>query len=382
MNFQPLKEFLDTYIPMLGIPGSDTVIYKDHEEIFRYCSGFDSLKKLTPVRRDALYNLYSCTKIATCTSIMQLVERGEILVTDPVYAYIPEYKDLTVNVFENGVLVGTRRAEKPMLIRHLLTMSAGLDYNRDRRSVTETQKNTGGRCPTLDFIRALASDPLNYEPGEGYSYSLAHDILGGIIEVVSGDTLGGYMKKNIFEPLGMKDTGFCISEENRHRLATQYDYDTEKGVPVEIPSDSNILRFGTEYESGGAGLISSVDDYILLMDALAHLGIGKNGNRILSSYAVNLMRENALRSDQLAVFANGYTAGYGYGYGVRVKMSGTEGGNIVPTGTFGWDGAKLCLAMADPASKVAVFHAEHMGAFHHLLIPRLRNVIYFCLDEV
>lgn len=381
MNFQPLKDFLDTYIPMLGIPGSDTVIYKDHEEIFRYSSGFDSLKNFTPVRRDALYNLYSCTKIATCTAIMQLIERGEILVTDPVFAYIPEYKDLTVKVFENGKEVGVKRAEKPMLIRHLLTMSAGLDYNRDRTSISKTKKNTGGRCPTLDIVRALASDPLNYEPGEGYSYSLAHDILGGIIEVVSGVTLGKYMEDNIFDPLGMKDTGFRVNPENKHRLAAQYDYDAEKGVPVEIPSDSNVLRFGTEYESGGAGLISSVDDYILLMDALAHLGIGKNGNRILSSYAVNLMRENALRPDQIAKFQNSYIKGYGYGYGVRVKMSGTECGNIVPEGTFGWDGAKLCLAMADPQNRVAIFHAEHMGAFHHVLIPRLRNVIYSCLDE-
>ena len=152
-------------------------------------------------------------------------------------------------------------------------------------------------------------------------------------------------------------------------------------MPVEIPSDSNILRFGTEYESGGAGLISSVDDYVLLMDALAHLGVGKSGNRILSSFAVNLMRENALRPDQLAVLANGYIKGYGYGYGVRAKISGTESGNLVPEGTFGWDGAKLCLAMADPKNKIAVFHAEHMGAFHHILIPRLRNVIYSCLDE-
>lgn len=382
MNFEPLKSFLDTYIPMLGIPGSDTVIYKNHEEIFRYSSGFDSLKNMTPVRRDALYNLYSCTKIATCTSIMQLIERGEILVTDPVYAYIPEYRDLTVKVFENGKEVGVKKAEKPMLIRHLLTMSAGLDYNRDRRSVTETQKNTGGRCPTLDFVRALAKDPLNYEPGEGYSYSLAHDILGGIIEVVSDKTLGEYMKDNIFDPLGMKDTSFSVAEEKKWRLAAQYDYDTEQGIPIEIPSDSNILRFGTEYESGGAGLVSSVDDYILLMDALAHLGVGKNGSRILSSHAVNLMRENALRPDQLSKFANSYTTGYGYGYGVRVKMGGTASGNLVPNGTFGWDGAKLCLAMADPQNKIAVFHAEHMGAFHHILIPRLRNVIYSCLDEV
>ena len=96
MNFQPLKDFMDNYLSMLGVPGSDIVIYKNHEELFRYQSGFDSLKEGTPVRPDALYHMYSCTKVATCVAATQLIERGEILASDPVYAYFPEYADINV----------------------------------------------------------------------------------------------------------------------------------------------------------------------------------------------------------------------------------------------------------------------------------------------
>ena len=105
MNFQPLKDFLDYYLPMLGVPGSDTIIYKDHKEIFRYQSGFDSLRFRSPVRPDALYNIYSCTKVATVVAIMQLVERGEILVTDPLYAFIPEFRDARVAVKDRKSVV-------------------------------------------------------------------------------------------------------------------------------------------------------------------------------------------------------------------------------------------------------------------------------------
>ena len=98
MKFQPLRDFMDFYLPMIGVPGSDLVIYKDHDEIFRYQSGFDNLNYRTPVRTDALYNLYSCTKVATCVAATQLIERGEILATDPVYAYFPEYKNIKIRV--------------------------------------------------------------------------------------------------------------------------------------------------------------------------------------------------------------------------------------------------------------------------------------------
>ena len=380
MNFNKLRDFLDYYLPMLGVPGSDTVIYKDHEEIFRHSSGFDNIKYRTPIRQNALYNLYSCTKVATAVAAMQLIENGEILINDPVGAYFPEYKYLTVEKKINGK-TEIVEAKKPMLIKHLFSMTSGLDYNLNRPSIKKVYENTEGKCPTLDVIRALASDPLIAEPGEHYKYSLSHDVLGGLIELISGMKLGDYMKKNIFDPLGMKDTTFDITRDNYNRLATQYKYDLATRTPEEIAKDSNQYRFGTEYQSGGAGLVSTVDDYILLADALANLGMGKSGERILSKNTVELMRTGLLPPSAQYEYEETYHIGFNYCFGVRAMREPALQGTLIPKGAFGWDGAKLSIITADPENRIAIFHAEHMGGLHRIVIPRFHNVAYSCLCE-
>ncbi len=377
MNFNKLKDFLDYYLPMLGVPGSDTVVFKDHEEIFRYKSGFDNLRTRTPVRKDAIYNLYSCTKIATCVAALQLIERGEMLVTDPVHIYFPEYKNLTVS---NGT-ASPAKANSPMLIKHLFSMTSGLDYNTNRASISHVKIASAGKCPTLDIVRALPQDPLLFNPGECYNYGLSHDVLGGLVELISGMRLSEYMKKNIFDPLGMKDTGFYIEEKNLGRLASQYTYDSVGRCAIEIPALNNDFRFGSEYESGGAGLYSTVDDFILLMDALANGGVGKNGNRILSSRSIDLMCSPLLTAEQLKQFAVLHNTGYEYGYGVRVMRDPAAAGSLVHKGTFGWDGMRMCVAASDPEERIAIFHAEHIDSMNSIVLPRLMNVIYSCIDE-
>ena len=380
MNFEPLKEFLDVCLPSLSIPGSDTVIYKDHEEVFRYQSGFDSLAERTPVRPDALYHMYSVTKVSTCVAATQLIERGEILVTDPISAYFPEFRHMGVKVKREDGRTEVVDAKNPILIKHLLTMTAGMDYNLSRPAINRVRAATAGRCPTLDIVRALAEEPLCFEPGTDYGYSLCLDVIGGLVELVSGKSLGDYMKDNIFDPLGMCDTTFRYptTESGIARMATQYKY--EGGKAVEIPKDSNQFVFGSEYDSGGAGLISSVDDQILLADALTNMGMGKSGNRILSSYGVNLMRTNNLHGRAHDTFNVKHLTGYGYGYGVRTNLYPEQAGNLMPVGEFGWDGARLSYLSACPENGVAIFHAEHMGSLHATVIPRLRNIIYHCLD--
>ena len=381
MNFGPLKEFLDTCLPMLGIPGSDTVIYKGREEVFRYQSGYDSTAEKTPVRPDALYHMYSVTKVSTCVAATQLIERGEIMITDPVSAYFPEYKNINVRVKNPDGTEEIRPAKNQLLIKHLLSMTGGLDYNLNRPGIRRVKAETGGKAPTLDIVRALAEDPFNFEPGTNYQYSLCLDIIGGIIELVSGKRLSEYMKENIFEPLGMKNTSFGLTDSKLERLATQYLYDSETKSAKEVSKDYNPFVFGTEYDSGGAGLISCVDDQILLADALTHLGVGKNGNRILSSYATNLMRTNILDDVQYKSFNKmSQVKGYGYGYGVRTNLHPEECGNLMPVGEFGWDGARLSYISSCPESGISIFHAEHMGTFHSTVIPRLRNIIYSCMD--
>jgi CubicO group peptidase (beta-lactamase class C family) len=381
MNFDRLKDFLDYYLPMLGVPGSDTVIYKDHEEIFRHQSGFDNLKYRTPVRPDAVYNIYSCTKIVTCVAALQLIDRGEILITDPLHVYFREFKDLQVARKGSDGKVRVEKAKRPILIRDLFSMTSGLDYNIRRSGIERVIKETDGKCPTLTLVRTLADDPLSADPGERYIYGLSHDVLGGIIELISGMKLGDYMKKNIFDPLGMKDTTFEITPQIYARLACQYDYDSVGRCPYEIPKDSNIMRFGSEYQSGGAGLLSTVDDFILLTDALANGGVGKRGARILSSASVRLLSSPSLNPEQLSQFEYAHNVGNDYGLGVRVMRDPAKAGSLLPRGAFGWDGKKMCLSISDPENRIAIFHAESVDSMNSIVIPRLSNVIYSCFDD-
>lgn len=382
MNFEPLKDFLDNCLSMLGVPGSDTVIYKGRNEIFRYQSGYENLERRTPTDPYALYHMYSVTKVATAVSAAQLIERGEIMITDPVSAYFPDYKNLTVKVVNSDGSEEIRPAKTPLLIKHLLSMSGGFNYDLNREGIKRVKAETGGKCPTLDIVRVLAEEPLMFDPGTDYKYSLCLDIMGGIIELVSGKRLSEYMKDNIFSPLGMRNTSFGLTDSKLERLATQYLYDDSLKGPREVAKNYNPFVFGSEYDSGGAGLISTVEDQIIFADALTHLGLGRNGNRILSPYTVNLMRTNILNEvQQKSFFGHGNQAlGYGYGWGVRTNMNPEMSGNLMPKGEFGWDGARLSYFSACPESGISIFHAEHMGKFHGTVIPRLRNVIYSCLD--
>ena len=382
MNFQPLKDFMDGYIPMLGVPGTDIIIYKDHEEVFRYQSGYDDIEKGTPVRPDALYYMYSCTKVATSVAATQLIERGEILASDPIYAYFPEFANIRVRHVNSDGRVEIKPAKNVLKIEHLLTMTGGLDYNLNRPGIKRVIERTGGKAPTLDVVRALAEDPFDFEPGTRYQYSLCLDVIGGLIELVSGMPLGDYFKENIFEPLGMDETSFDINEDKLSRLATQYQFNPLTGVREVLPKTRNDFIFGTKYQSGGAGLISSVKDQILFADALTNYGVGKNGNRILSKAGVELMSANHLPSEIINDFVKGtigQAIGYGYGYGVRTNLYPAMGGNLSPVGEFGWDGARGSYFSCDPKNKIAFFYAEHMGGLHSVILPRLRNLVYSCL---
>ena len=141
------------------------------------------------------------------------------------------------------------------------------------------------------------------------------------------------------------------------------------------------MRFGSEYQSGGAGLLSTVDDFVLLTDALANGGVGKNGNRILSSASVKLLSSSSLNADQLSYFEYSHNMGYDYGLGVRVMRDPAKAGSLMPKGAFGWDGKKMCLSISDPKNKIAIFHAESVDGMNAIVIPRLLNVIYSCFDD-
>lgn len=370
MNFTPLQDFLDQ-ITKWRIVGADLLIYIKNKPVFRYSSGYSDLENKIPVNQQALYNLYSATKIITCTAALKLFEQGRFSMSDPLSKYIPEFKEMYL---KNG-----KKVQNPITIEHLFTMTAGFGFNIHCPSIMSVRKDTGGKCPTMDIVKALSKEPLLFEPGTTWAYGLCHDVLGGVIEVISGKKFEDYLKENIFIPLGMNNTTFHLTDNNREKMCKQYLYDEQTGKHKEI-SLINTFKFGTEYESGGAGIISSVDDYILLASALANQGVAPNGVKILSPDTIELMRTNMLNEKQLIDFNWPHLKGYGYGYGVRTMLSPETAHSLSHVGEFGWGGAAGAHVLIDPENSMAVYYAQHMLCDQQEYVhPRLRNKIYECL---
>jgi len=336
-------------------------------------AGYSDLEKTKPITADNTYWLYSTSKVITCTAVMQLVERGVIGLDDPVYEYLPEYKNLTV---KSGTDI--KRAENTMTIRHLLTMQSGLNYNIYAPSIKKVLEETNGQATTRQIIDALAKEPLDFEPGTRFQYSLSHDVLGAVIEVASGQQFGTYLDEHIFKPLGMKNTGFVLTQERKAKMAAQYAYNEANKGPVPV-SLENVFILSPKFESGGGGLISTVDDYILFLDAMCNGGVSSDGYRLLSMESIDLMRTDQLHEDSKKDFAMFGKIGYSYGLGVRTLVDKEISGAKSPLGEFGWDGAAGAYAMIDVENHLAVFYAQHVlgcGYVYSEIHPKIRDLTY------
>lgn len=377
MDFTPLSRFIDS-LTSWRIPWAEAMVLHRNEKVFHYRSGYVDLENKTPVHDRQIFNLYSLTKIMTCTAALQLVEKGALLLNDPLSAYLPEYAEMTVrHTLPNGQ-VTLDKAKRPITVRDLFTMTAGFSYDLEAPSIREAVKRTDGRVPTREFAKALAKEPLLFEPGTRWNYSLCHDVLAALVEVVDGRRFGSYVHDEITGPLGMQDTGFDLPEEKMQRLAPQYEYSDTLGKLVR--KDGNGYRIGTEFESGGAGLLSTVSDYMLFLNTLTGQGTSPEGVRILSPAAVDLMRTDQLTEAMRGDYNWEHLAGYGYGLGVRTHISKAHSGSLSPLGEFGWSGAAGCLAVIDPNSKLTVMYAQHLLNNQEPYVhPRLKNIVYACL---
>ncbi len=371
MDFKKLTEFIDT-LPAYGIPSADITVFHDHKPLYRHSAGYTDTDAKIPVRGNELYFMYSCTKVVTCVAALQLFERGKFLMRDPVSNFLPEFANVKVR---HGAYC--EPAAVPMTMRQLFTMTAGMSYNLTSAYIQEVQEKTNGRCPTRETVAAMANMPLDFEPGENFQYSLCHDVLAAVVEVISGMKFGEYVRKNIFEPCGMTESGFALTDDVKSRMCPQYRFNDKRGVAEKTPL-SNMYVLGTEYESGGAGLISSVNDYIKFVDALACGGVSAVGGRILAPMTVDMMRQNCLSGLPLETFKNRWAGldGYGYGYGVRTFIDPSAGSLSSPA-DFGWQGAAGSYMIIDPKNRLSLFYAQHMlnnkEAYVH---PRIRNCLY------
>ncbi|MCJ8014605.1 beta-lactamase family protein [Paenibacillus sp. KQZ6P-2] len=377
MDFKPLSQFIDR-ITSWRIPWAEVLVLYRNEEVFRYRSGYANLEESISIDDRRIIQLYSLTKILTCTAALQLVEKGAMLLNDPLSDYLPEYAEMTVKMTLPHGEVAFERAKRPIKVRDLFTMTAGFSYDIKAPSIQEVVRHTNGRAPTREIAAAFAKEPLLFEPGTRWNYSLCHDVLAALVEVVDGRRFSAYVQDEITGPLGMRDTGFDLSDEERSRMAPQYEYSDSLGKPIR--KDGNDYRIGTEYESGGAGLLSTVSDYAMFLNALTNQGTSPDGVRLLAPESVELMRTDHLTEETRCHFSWAQLAGYGYGLGVRTHISRESSGSLSPLGEFGWSGAAGSLAIMDPSSQLTVMYAQHMLNNQEPYVhPRLRNIVYACL---
>lgn len=338
--FENIKKLLDLSVEV-GTPAMEVSVFHNGAPVFYDRRGVRD-ESGTPLGDAELYNIYSCSKFITCAAALKLFDEGKYRLEDDLADYIPAFANVTVK--KNG---GTFKADNRIKISQLFDMTAGLNYYCEspemRRGVLETE----GRCPTVKMMDYVAQMPLEFEPGERWNYSLCHDVLAALVELISGKRFGLYVKDEIFDKLGMADSTFGLPGDKAERVCAQYTYDREAKKYINIGKETYRYRLGTEYESGGAGCVTTVADYMKFLE-------GMRCGKVLRAETIELMKRNRLSEEQLKSFWG--AAEYGYGLGVRVPLASKKRTD------YGWGGAAGAFAAIDDVNGISLYYSQHVLA--------------------
>ena len=393
MNFNKLTEYINSLNSKYGIPAADCKITKNHEVIYRHMTGYSDFDDTTPITENTMFRLFSATKVVTMVAVLQQIEQGNLRLYDEVRAYLPEYDTMKVaNEFKFEFPLHWPNSTDPCHYAHntiriidLMSMTAGLSYDTTSSELMNLKEKSSNQASTREVIAELAKMPLVYEPRTRFSYSLCHDVLAAVVEVVSGQKYSEYLKEHIFEPLGIKDFYFHWDHDQSlsDRICAMY---MGSFGSDEIKPDNGIMSGGfkitANYESGGAGLAGTVDAYSIFVDALCNGGVGANGARILSEASVKMFTVPYTTGQMSEDFAFSGKLGYEYGLGVRVLVDDKVSKS--PLGEFGWDGAAGAFALIDPINNISIFYAQHIMGFPKVyseIHPRIRDLAYECIEE-
>ena len=269
---------------------------------------------------------------------LQLYEKGLFSLEDKLSDYMPEFSEMAVKT-GNGI----KKAENPILIKHLFEMTAGFSYNCCSESLKRAFADTNGRVPTREAMKYLAKEPLLFEPGDRWEYSLCHDVLAAFVEVVSAEKFEIYVKKNIFGPLGMNNSTFMLPDNELDTISCQYRF--EDGKAKNIGTAIATYKIGSEYASGGAGAISTVDDYMKFLE-------GVRTFKLLKPETVKLFMTDRLSESQKRTFWTKDT--HGYGLGVRCPKGNEKYLD------FGWGGAAGAFWAIDMENEISLYFGAHL----------------------
>lgn len=261
-----MKCFLDC-LEAFDVREFDISVYKNNKEIFRYLKGYSDAQNTKTVSKNNLRWIFSMTKVVTCTTVFRLIEQGKLSLDDRVSEYLPEYANMSVLINDK---IAT--ATHPMLIRHLFTMQSGMDYSIKNSILKDTVDN--GKLTTRELVKAMAKRPLSFEPGTKFQYGLSHDVLSAVAEVIEQKSWHQILKKELFIPLEIENMGFHPTDLQLKLFTQKYRYDNNNFLC--IPDDiTNSFCLSNIYESGGAGLFSTTDEYMKIINTLANYGLAK-----------------------------------------------------------------------------------------------------------
>lgn len=375
-----LQPLLNSFVEN-GPSGCSLQVMHHGEKVLEDYVGYADLETKALISAESIFRIHSMTKVVTCTAALMLYERGMFLLNDPLEEYLPEFKNIHVYQSNDQGEIYSAPVKSSIKIKDLFMMTSGLTYPGEG---DETERKAGIKMEELkqaneltnrNLSKALASIPLAFEPGSQWRYGLSHDVLGALIEVISGKSLGDFLQKNIFDRLDMKDSFFRLPEDKKHRLVSLYNRSEEGELSKNVSMDEHIQPNST-YESGGAGLLSTLNDYSRFAQMLANGGSWEE-ERIIGEKTISLMRTNHLDSEQMNYYNWDHLQGYGYGLGVRTLIDPVKGGANSSIGEFGWLGLAGTWVMIDPKEKLSAVYMQQMfpnfEAYHQ---PRLRAVIY------
>ena len=356
-----------------------------------YCSSFGmrDREKKDPLKNDAIYRIWSMSKTITIAAAMTLYEKGYFRLHEPIADFLPAFKDMKVAQHDERGVVTIVPAKRPITFEHLFTMTSGIPYpgqdSLTARLMAETQKKQakdikqGKPWDLARSVDEMAAVPLCFHPGDHWLYGFSHDILGRLIEVISGKKLGVFLSERIFKPLGMKDTAFYIPQEKQDRAVKAYRLGS--GGLGEITDMDAAPSSPPVFESGGGGLCSTMADCSRYAQML--LNNGRLGDeRILSRKTIELIRAIHCIPSEMSSNVFKHLRGYGYGLGVRTMMDTAEAGLNGSFGEWAWDGLMGTYYCVDPAEDLcALFFIQLVSEINGELQRGFVQTVYGAIDD-
>lgn len=385
-----IDDLVKEYVDKKWIAGATVLVARNGKIVYYKGLGYDDVDKKTLMKKDAICRIASQTKAITSVAVMMLYEEGKILLNEPLSKYIPEFKNPKVLDKFNAAdtTYTTVPAKREITIRDLLTHTSGIAYaqigTKESNAIYYKAGVVSGigvdKILLADKMKILGGLPLMHQPGEKWTYGLNTDLLGYLVEVVSGMSLDEFFRKKIFEPLGMKDTYFYLPKEKRYRLATLYSEDSTKHIQKDGETYQlngiiyvNYPNMDGTYYSGGGGLSSTAYDYSIFMQMLLNGG-EYNGKRILSRATIRMMTANQIGDLDFG------DDKFGLGFGIYTDKSAAK--NPASSGTFYWGGMFSSSYWIDPKEKIiAQFFLQQFPNSHGEIHDKFKALVYQAITD-